>query len=205
MLSADIIQVILSHLENPVDLLKCAEVSKDWYQLSRSNVPWERHRTRILKFAPELMPLFDQFGMTTRTDDGRRQRPKRRKKSELWVCPKGIWHVFARHLLPTKIDKILSKKSANYVLEAICRSIVMPSKFATIITRYCPVQEFVQCRFKCCLLLTNYRMLWVGMYKNSGKVAIHTDREKWKVCTTKEFLHNFQQILRNKPISKYLI
>ena len=92
-------QNIFSHL-NIDSLLCCAQVSRSWYSMARTNNAWHMQYNRIIRAVPELQPLFDKYS-AQKTTNGTRYVKKRKTYStrKEWVTPKGYWYVFTKYLM----------------------------------------------------------------------------------------------------------
>lgn len=89
----------------PKSLLVLGCVSKDFYNMSRSDNAWKRHKDRILEYCPNLTFVFDQHKQLT---DGKRV--KRRRKN---LVPQGTWYIFAKYLMRCPFQMALERKSGN--------------------------------------------------------------------------------------------
>ena len=104
-LPANVVHLIFHYL-TPLELLTVAEVSMAFYQLSRSDLSWVHHKSRVLA----VMPNFLAFFGAKMADGGLVNRAimaeptnKKRFKSQVWVTPNGIWRVFVERLIVSRI------------------------------------------------------------------------------------------------------
>jgi len=197
-LSLDVWQYILCCIENPIDLLQMAQINKMFYQLSRCNTVWLHHKNRVLNQLPILLPLFEKYGNAVATDTGKLVVPKLKKhKTTKWIRPKGIWYVFARHLLFKTMGQLLSRNSSkDCILDAICLSSLPTHLPIDIVNRSHPATG--QYRFQRCICLRNFTFIWICIPKNKRKINIY--KEKTDTCiqiNSTDLLCNFKLIITN--------
>jgi len=203
-LESNILQKIFSYVEFPIDLLQLACVNKQFYTLARANNSWLAHEKRIVTQFPSLLPLFEKY-RNTKTDNGNRVKlTKRRKTNVNWRTPKGIWYVFARHLLFKTITQVLSRKSSReYVVDAICQAAMNPAHIIDIVHR--SHIKLAQCRFQRCVCLPNFTFIWIGMIKGNALVSIYSEQTAISTIKSELLMYNFKCIVRNTLHNKRYI
>lgn len=205
-LDPNIIQRIFSFIESPVKLLQLACVNKQFYTLSRANNVWLAHEQRMITQFPSLIPLFKQYRDNKLSNGNRVKLVKRAKTLNNWRTPKGIWYVFARHLLFNSISQVLLRKtSREYIVDAICIAAVDPTHMIDIVRRS-HVKLLEQCRFQRCVCLRNFTFMWIGMAKGNSSVYVYSERHSLTTHKSRLLIHNFQHIVRNLNYKKeYLL
>lgn len=202
-LSTDILQHIFNYIKSPIDLLLIAQVNKTFYKISRADNAWLKQKQRILNEFPVLSELFLIYKNKTKIKNGNQLliAKKKSKCVKQWKTPKGIWYVFAKHLLFENISHILLRpKSRKYVIDAVCQSAIMPQTMVTIEARN--HIKLKDCRFQRCIRLKNYTFIWIGIQKFKSKVFICDDQENIKIIESNILTHNFKFILQNIQVYK---
>jgi hypothetical protein len=102
-LPANVVHLIFHYL-TPLELLTVAEVSMAFYQLSRSDLSWVHHKSRVLGAMPNFLTYFNNKmangGLANRAIMV--EPNKKRFKSQVWVTPHGIWRVFVERLIVSR-------------------------------------------------------------------------------------------------------
>ena len=210
-LSTDLWQYVFTLLDNPADLLRVAQVSKDFYSMARCNTVWHNHKDRVTKTIPSLCGLFNKYGQRETIDDGKYVRPTiKKQKVKQWVTPKGIWFVFARYLSFKNIGQILSrKKSRDYILDALCYANINVINIYAIGNHSHP--KLGEYRFQRCIHLRSFEghvleYIWLCIHKYSSKICLYrANGSLINSYPAQTLIRNLQFIIYNKPFNYLLI
>jgi hypothetical protein len=103
LLPVNLVQLVFQSLDVE-DLLQVAEVSRSFYEVSRTDLCWNNHKLRVLRELPTLAYFFNSSSnvkgdFRNRVAFEEKSPTKRRRKKWKKPKPNGIWQVFAKYLL----------------------------------------------------------------------------------------------------------